>query len=114
MNVGQCTGANSTLNKGATGLPLRANAVVGHEEGRGRGGREKKREETAFCASRGDDAQKAVSFMKSLSLSPLLNGLPQRWRAVAGRWRPYLKCCWRRFTAQTGVNVGSGGTGTKP
>ena len=30
------TGANSTLNKGATGLPLRASAVVGHEEGRGR------------------------------------------------------------------------------
>ena len=27
---GQCTGANSTLNKGATGLPLRASAVVGH------------------------------------------------------------------------------------
>ena len=34
--VGQCTGANSTLNKGATGLPLRASAAVGHEEGRGR------------------------------------------------------------------------------
>ena len=34
-------GANSTLNKGATGLPLRASAVVGHEEGRGRGERER-------------------------------------------------------------------------
>jgi len=27
---GQCTGADSTLNKGATGLPLRASAVAGH------------------------------------------------------------------------------------
>ena len=34
-------GANSTLNKGATGLTLRTSAVVGHEEGRGRGERER-------------------------------------------------------------------------
>ena len=36
--------------------------------------------------------------LKSLSLSSLSppHGLPQRWRTVAGRWRPYLKCCWRR------------------
>ena len=54
LRSGQCTGANSTLNKGATGLPLRASAVVGREEGEG----ERRREETAFCTSRGDDAQR--------------------------------------------------------
>ena len=48
--VGQCTGANSTLNKGATGLPLRASAVVGREEGRG--GREKKRGDNILCIER--------------------------------------------------------------
>ena len=43
-------GANSTLNKGATGLPLRASAVVGHEEGRGR---EREREgDNILCIER--------------------------------------------------------------
>ena len=45
-------GANSTLNKGATGLPLCASAVVGHEEGRERRERETSEKETTFCASR--------------------------------------------------------------
>ena len=43
MNIGQCTGANNTLNKGVTGLPLRVSAVVGH-----RGGKREEREGTAF------------------------------------------------------------------
>ena len=47
-------GANSTLNKGATGLPLRASAGVGREEGEGER-KERERDfmkETAFRASR--------------------------------------------------------------
>ena len=49
-DAGECTGANSTLNKGATGLPLRASAVVGYrgggERGEGKGDREEKKEAT--------------------------------------------------------------------
>ena len=32
-SAGECTGANSTLNKGVAGLPLRASAVVGYQGG---------------------------------------------------------------------------------
>ena len=57
-----------------------------------------------LCASSPLDAQNVVSFsevsLSLLSLSPP-HGLPQRWRAVAGRWRPYLKCCWRRALSNT-------------
>ena len=78
-------GANSTLNKGATGLPLRASAVVGHEEGRGRGERDFRERDNILCIERGaDDAQRgergtafllmrrAHGSLKALLLHPIL------------------------------------------